>query len=342
MRGEGIAGFALGAALPLGLLCGWIAWVGQWQNFWFWSFRYAREYLGFVTPAEALDFASYGFTQVAGSAPMLWVLSAVGIADALLRRERTPSRVFLYGFTLVSVLALSLGLRFRPHYFLFVLPGVAIWAALGARALGARLPSLLSLPQTSVVGGGILGIALLWGVYAERAYFFEMGPEEVSVANFGRNPFPEALAVGRKLRELSDPGDRIAVLASEPEIYFYAERKSATPFLYTTEVLRRSSTSQALHHDLVASLSKDPPPFLVLSSRFNPFKGADRNVTPLTRWIRNATASGYRRIGVVEIRRGETSRQRWGAAAAGRPSSKAWLMVYQRSAKASSPSGPSL
>ena len=37
--------------------------------------------------------------------------------------------------------------------------------------------------------------------------------------------------IARYIRERTAPGDRIAVIGSEPEIYFYAERNAATGHL---------------------------------------------------------------------------------------------------------------
>ena len=324
--------FALGVGLPLGLLCGWIAWQGEWQRFWFWSFVYAREYMGFVSPEEALGFASYGFAEAAGSAPLLWALAAVGLADSLRSRERARSRAFLWGFTLTSVLALSLALRFRPHYFLFLLPAVATWAALGARALGEALCRWVPRLRVGVASASLLGIAILGGLYTDAGYLFEMGPNEVSAANFGTHPFPEALSLGRWLRESSNREDRIAVLASEPEIYFYADRPSATPFLYMTEILRRFPSATGLQRELVSQLEAQPPRYLVFSSSFDPFARPEgfRRAPGLSQWIREAVASAYRRVGVLEVRRGEASRERWGPAATAPPRSDNWLTVYER------------
>ena len=46
------------------------------------------------------------------------------------------------------------------------------------------------------------------------------------------NPFPESLEVGKYIRDHSEEKDRIAVLGSEPEIYFYSKRQAATRHIY--------------------------------------------------------------------------------------------------------------
>lgn len=50
---------------------------------------------------------------------------------------------------------------------------------------------------------------------------------------YGLNPFPESLEIGRFIRENSAENDRIAVIGSEPQIYFYSDRRAATGHIYT-------------------------------------------------------------------------------------------------------------
>jgi hypothetical protein len=48
---------------------------------------------------------------------------------------------------------------------------------------------------------------------------------------YGPNPFSEAVRVAEYLQEHTNPTDTIAILGSEPEIYFYAHRHSATGYI---------------------------------------------------------------------------------------------------------------
>src|SRR5439155_711705 len=90
--------------------------------------------------------------------------------------------------------------------------------SLGARVLMETVPG---------VGG-----ALLYPVYRERAFFFILPPEQVSRATYGTNPFPEAPVIAQRIADDTLPEDRVAVLGSEPEICFYARRRSATGYIY--------------------------------------------------------------------------------------------------------------
>jgi hypothetical protein len=231
-----------------------------------------------------------------------------------------------------SIAAVSAAFRFRPHYFLFLLPALSLWAAVGTAALARLLaPRDHARWQTALQ---LVGLVLVLGASLgqHREMFFRMSPDEVSARMFGRNPFPEAVELARELRERSDPGDRIAMLASEPEIYFYAHLRAATPFLYMTELLRDHDVSRGLQDEMIATVEATAPRYLVFSSRFDPFPRRPRRGARLYRWARELASREFTRIGVVEIRRDGPSHQRWGEAAALPPRTPDWLMVYERTA----------
>jgi hypothetical protein len=54
----------------------------------------------------------------------------------------------------------------------------------------------------------------------------------ISRAIYGMNPFPESLAIAGHIEANSQPGDRVLIVGSEPQILFYAARRSATRYMY--------------------------------------------------------------------------------------------------------------
>jgi hypothetical protein len=329
--------FALGALLPISLLVLALWWTGGLRPFLFWSIEYAWRYLSFVAPGEAVGFAVNGLVGAVASAPLVWLLALFGVCAVAWDPRARARAGFLLAFTGFSIAAVSAALRFRPHYFLFLLPALSLWAAVGTAAL-ARLLAPRENPrwQTALQ---LVGVVLVLGasLAQHREMFFRLSPDEVSTRTFGWNPFPEALELARVLRDRSAPDDRIAMLASEPEIYFYAHLRAATPFLYMTELLRDHDVSRGLQREMIATIEATEPRYFVFSSRFDPFARGPRRGGRLYRWARETASREFTRIGVVEIRRDGPSQQRWGEAAALPPRTPDWLMVYERTASSQTP-----
>ena len=151
-------------------------------------------------------------------------------AASFLDKAMRNAAFFILTFIAFSGLALSSGFLFREHYFIFVLPAICLLVAWPRRA-----PQFLfaagaatQLPSPCHLCGVLEGGAVRTGA----SFCRNVRPMRFELI-YGPNPFPEAVRVAEYLREHTNPTDTIAILGSEPEIYFYAHRHSATGYIYT-------------------------------------------------------------------------------------------------------------
>ena len=79
-----------------------------------------------------------------------------------------------------------------------------------------------------------------------------------------RNPFEESIAVAQYIRDHSAPDARIAVIGSEPEIYFYAHRHSATGYIYTYALMEPQPNARKMQRDMMREIETNQPEYLVL------------------------------------------------------------------------------
>jgi hypothetical protein len=68
-----------------------------------------------------------------------------------------------------------------------------------------------------------------WVVFYQAQLFFEWPVGKVGQQLHPENPFAEAVAAAGLIHEHSAATARVAVIGSEPELYFDAHRLSATP-----------------------------------------------------------------------------------------------------------------
>ena len=78
----------------------------------------------------------------------------------------------------------------------------------------------------------ILTLVLGLPVLMQKEFFFTLPVIKATRLIYGLNPFAESLEIAKYIREHSQKNDKVAVLGSEPQIYFYSDRKSATRHLY--------------------------------------------------------------------------------------------------------------
>jgi len=253
--------FSTGVLLPFGITC-LVFWrIGVFDRFWFWTIDYAREYGSLVPFSQAPGFFFYSAKEVIVAGWPIWMLAGVGLVAALWEHRTRPAAIFLVVFLLFSVLALCVGFYFRLHYFILVLPAVSLLAGIAI----SRLTDLVTgrLIVTRFVPILILGFALAWPMLEERKFFFEASSAEASRMIYPESPFPESIRIAEYLREHTTRNDTIAVLGSEPQIYFYSGRHSATGYIYTYGLMESQKYASQMQQEMIRDIERARPKFLI-------------------------------------------------------------------------------
>ena len=80
---------------------------------------------------------------------------------------------------------------------------------------------------------------------------------------YGDELFPECKRVARLIAEDTSPGDRIVVLGSEPEIYFYARRRSAIEPMYMYPLLEPHDFAESMQRKAIRQIESIRPEYVV-------------------------------------------------------------------------------
>ena len=78
----------------------------------------------------------------------------------------------------------------------------------------------------------LLFICLALSLYKQCDFLFTLSLDQAVRETYWPNPFVESLSIGRYLKEHSKRGDRLVVIGSEPQLYFYSGLRSATGYIY--------------------------------------------------------------------------------------------------------------
>lgn len=331
-RLPGLLLFLLGLALPYALVLLWVLRGGSFANFWFWTVTYAREYASSQSFEQGLNSLVRALAVITQPQMPLWLLAAAGALFLACGRPRSTNRLFVAGFLLFSFLALCPGLYFRWHYFILILPGIALLIGAAATALAELLVGSRAgrCSQRSLVATLLVISAIGYSFYRERLCFFNLSPEQVSYSTYGASPFPAAPRIGAYLRERTSGQDRIAVLGSDPEIYFYAGRLSATGHIYMYSLMEDQPFAERMQSEMVRQIEQSRPKYCVFTKMDYSWLVGPASRREVFYWIEKYLKEHYEQVGVVEVY-GDSSQCLWDAAAATyTPRSDAHLIVYKR------------
>jgi hypothetical protein len=193
----------------------------------------------------------------------IWLLIVFGMAAFLWNRTIRQHALFIVGLLAFSFLAVSVGFYYRGHYFIMGYPALAMLAGIGLSSIQALLARMRWGALAMAVPILVFALTLSNALYADRQVYFFDSPHEASRYAYGANPFPEALGVGDYIRKHSPPDARVAVLGSEPEIYFYAHRLSATGYIYTYPLVEDQPYGRVMQAEMISEIESVKPEILV-------------------------------------------------------------------------------
>ncbi len=327
-----LAGVTAGFAAPVGLMFLLVAVAGDFDRFWFWTWDYARAYAALMPPLKGAHALGEYFARIFAAAPILCLLGVIGLAALWLPGRTARPRALVVGFSAFSFLAVCPGFYFSGQYMIQLNPAIALLIAIGVQA--GRQRALVS-PRLSRLAGifslfAALGLAQT--LFIKRDVFFRQAPPAAARTIYGFNPFPEAEVIGRHLAAHSPAGATVAVVGSEPEIYFYARRRAVTGYLYVYPMTERQPYAQAMQRDFTAEIERGAPDYVVFVNSISSWFSYSRTDShyPLLTWFQDYERQHLSLVGFADMTGGETT-YRWSFAEERiSPPTAAWIAVYRR------------
>ena len=145
----------------------------------------------------------------------------------------------------------------------------------------------------------------------------------------GGNPFVEAPAIGSYLHEHTSASDRIAILGSEPEIYFYADRRSATGYVYVYPLMEPQKFAHQMQLDVIHGIETTKPKYLLMIGHPMSWLARETSDRTIFDWYTKTILSGTYTIEAV------VDEDHWIAGAEAqtyRPRSRNVVLLFRRRA----------
>ena len=322
---------ALAGALPLCALLGYFAAQGLFDKLWLWTVDISRQYAAGGLDPGSWHYLADTLWALFIESPVLWTLGCVGLTSLAWNPASRRQAGFMLLWAIASAATVFASGKFFGHYFVLVMPALAILAALGACTLASSVTS--DQGQVAIVGAGLVvfGVALFG--WLERVYLFEENTQSASRRLYGTNPFPEAVELANYLAAHSGPDDSVLVLGSEPQIYFYLGRRAATGHIYMYPLMSGMPFAAGLQRELVAEVEAARPAYILyvkVEMSWSGWVGADQL---LFEWFARYREANYTMVGIFDIWSGETTNTVFGKRAltyrplAANPS---WIGIYRR------------
>jgi 4-amino-4-deoxy-L-arabinose transferase-like glycosyltransferase len=253
LRGKrGVGAVAAGFSLPLALAA--LA-MGPSQLF-YWTVQGNGSYVGFKTLSSQVITIFLFMTSMwlVCNIPIVWKLPQAWLARRNIALDGLrDTDLWLWVFS--AAVSVAVGLRFFGHYYMQLVPPIALLAA-GALARGAKRWADATMALA-------IAAALLFGA---AGFFIRPGVAE-----------PNYESVSRYLASVTSPDDPIFVWGSVPEIYWASGRRPATRFITSPfltgnyagrppDDANAGADTQAAWDDFYKDFTAHPPKYFVDTS----------------------------------------------------------------------------
>jgi hypothetical protein len=303
---------ALGGLLPLVLTCLMLVLRGEFGRFWLWTFQYAGAHGGIFTFGNGVRWMFENLGLQFTAAPGLWGAAVLGLLLIFCERSLRHWWFFVVSFSLFSFLAVWPGWYFRGHYFIQLLPAAGLLAAAAFHAAASFFAGHKSPFRPATIPSLIFAVAAISSTIQWSDTYFRLTPAQVCRAVYGTNPFPEAVEIGSYLASHCTPDARIAVIGSEPEIYFYSHRRSATGYICTYPLVEPQPYAAAMQREMIQEVEKSRPDYVVYVNVRSSWVQSTAHISnAIFDWFDRYQREQLRLVGLVEIRSGEPAQYRW-------------------------------
>jgi hypothetical protein len=218
-------------------------------------------------------------------------------SDAAYRgRVWLAPRSLLLGWLAASAAGVCAGGYFRQHYYIQIIPPLAVAAGRGVVALARRFAP----HRVTIRAFTLAGASILWEVAIVPRYSLLGSPADKCRRLYGPHPFVESISVARFLTRNSSPDDTVFVFGSEPQILFYADRKSASRYIFVYPLMTPFPDTRERQQSVLDELAARHPRFIVTVNVDTSFLADDETPTLLRDELSRQLFRDYRLVGVTD------------------------------------------
>lgn len=246
--------FFLGCMLPLLAFAAYFSAHGAGKTFWEGAFTYNFGYLANKSSLESIRSSLNTVKWIWSHDPFTWVVGIGGFLISFFLLRGRVQFFYVVAVSLGAVVATGMGGNSYRHYFIFLLPSLAIFAGF---ALAVTLPGRI--PNKILKGGLIL---LCCGVLLNMSSAGMSGKQLLETC-YGNQPFYRSQLVGEYLKRVIVPGESVYIVGSEPQIYFYSGARAPSRLFYFYPLVTPTRFNESMRNELLIDLKRQLPQYVL-------------------------------------------------------------------------------
>jgi len=323
--------YALGAVIPFSVMMSFQMMTETFGDPIFWIIKYPSSVMETATFASGMQNFLSVMKGLIVTSPVLWILAFVGLILLFIDKNNKNRLIFIVGLLVFSFISISPGLFFRPHYFILILPVSALLFGATISFKKKFLLNYKSKKNTNVILFLIIIVAITNSIFNQKKYLFQLNPRAVSRYTYGPNPFPESIEISKYIKERSTEEDKIALLGSEPQVCFYANRHSATGYIMMYSLVEQGKYAEKFQKDMIREIENASPEFIVCFNIDTSWLFHPNSKKDIFLWSDLYIEKYYKLVGIADILTPKLTVYTWDHDLRGyKPLSNNFVLVFRK------------
>jgi 4-amino-4-deoxy-L-arabinose transferase-like glycosyltransferase len=201
--------------------------------------RWYSDFYPEFTQAQRWDYCLLMIRRPLGEQAILWLGTVLALFFVYKDQDKKGGWLFLWAVG--SFVGVAAPLLFFAHYFIQLLPALAVLGAYGIYKMfstGGKWRKVLFAVLLL-----FLAVTLFKG---EAAYFYRLTPYQISTAKYGVDIFARAHYYSQDLAKIIPQDKTLLVWASQPEIYYYLGKTAPTRYIYYLSWMKQGLRGEVL------------------------------------------------------------------------------------------------
>lgn len=321
-----VAIYSAGVFFVIGVLFLLIYLKGAFNDMIFWTYEIPKNYVSKVPFEEGKKYFEYTKDAILQNYKFLWYHGILAVVLCLIKSINFKTKLFAITLAFFSSMMIVPGFYFYGHYWIQLIPGLAILAGLTFHSAMSLLNSF-NLKSKYIKYAYLTVFCMLTYGHLNKlkAYYFNPNYERILRNVYGNNPFPESMEIANWINANSKPEDKIVLLGSEPQIYFYTKKKCPSRHAYFAAIVDNVPQHKEWQREFVKDVEAAKPKYIIffnhaISLFVQP--NTDRYVFD---WANKYITENYNLVGLCDMIDGQHASYVW----------REQLMTYKPSGQSS-------
>jgi len=299
--------YCAGAFSAIGILLLIIFIKGSFDDMVFWVYAIPKYYVNRISYEDGVKYFGYSRDAIVQNYKFLWIHSILALALCFIKSIDFKTKLFVFSLAILSFLTIVPGYYFYGHYWIQLIPGMAILSGITFYCVMLLLKDRFKVnsPNVKYIYLGVFSILVCMHLNKQRNYYFSPNYDLILRQVYGNNPFPETMQIANYLNTLMKPEDQLAVFGSEPELFIYTNKTSPTRHVFFSTIVASIPEHKQFQREFAADIEKAKPKYFVFykhSLSLLVQANVDQYVFD---WANKFITDNYKIIGTVDMPDGQ-------------------------------------